>query len=140
MFSLFKPDFASYPSIPLVASYVEGGFPSPAEDSIEKELNLNELLIEHPAATFFIRVQGDSMQEAKIDSGDILIVDRSTPPSSGRIVVAVLNGEFTVKRLLVKEGRIFLKAENSKFPLIAINEETDFRIWGVVTYIIHKAK
>jgi DNA polymerase V len=124
-------------SPPLFLHPVQAGFPSPAEDYIEKKLDLNEHLIQHPAATFFVRVEGDSMIGAGIHKGDILIVDRSLDALSGRIVIAVLNGEFTVKRLK-KEGEIlYLIPENPKFPTLEIKPEWDFQIWGVVTYVIH---
>lgn len=125
------------PLIPLMSSSIEAGFPSPAEDYIEEQLDINELVVQHPAATFFVRVQGDSMRDANIHSGDILVVDRSLNPTSGKIVVAVINGDFTVKRLLIEKGNIYLMPENPKFPRIKVSD-TDFQIWGVVTYIIHK--
>lgn len=119
---------------------VQAGFPSPADDYVEKQLDLNELLIDHPAATFFVRVEGNSMIDAQIFSGDVLIIDRSLQAQSGSIVVAILNGEFTVKRIVKKQGKLFLVAENPAFPPLAITEETDFQIWGVVTYVIHKVR
>jgi len=119
---------------------VQAGFPSPAEDYVEKSLDLNELLIEHPAATFFVRVEGNSMIDAQIHSGDVLIIDRSLSAKSGSIIIAVLNGDFTVKRLVLKKEKTFLMAENPKYPPIEILEENDFQIWGVVTYVIHKIR
>lgn len=124
--------------ISLFLNSVAAGFPSPADDIIEKKLDLNELLIKKPGATFFVKVEGHSMQEANIFSGDILIVDRSLSAVSGTIVVAVLNGEFTVKRLLKKENRLWLTPENKAFPAIEITPEMEFQIWGTVTYVIHK--
>jgi DNA polymerase V len=129
------PDGASF-SLPLFNS-VQAGFPSTAEDYTEDRLDLNRLLIKHPAATFFVRVEGDSMKNAHIISGDILIVDRAIEPASGKIVVAVLNGEFTVKRLKIDNDQIILLPENPKFPPILITKETDFQVWGVVTYVLH---
>jgi DNA polymerase V len=126
-------------SLPLFLSPVSAGFPSPSEDYVEKNLDLNELLIRHPAATFFVRVEGASMKNAKISDGDILVVDRSLTAASGKIVVAVLNGEFTVKRVRIEKGMIELVPENESFSPIKITPQTDFQIWGVVTYIIHKA-
>lgn len=125
-------------SVALFLSSVQAGFPSPADDFIEKKLDLNELLIKRPAATFFIRVEGRSMEEAHIYPGDILVVDRSLQAQDGAIVVAILNGEFTVKRLVKKPGQCFLVAENRTFPPIEITQEMDFQVWGVVTYVIHK--
>jgi DNA polymerase V len=126
--------------LPFYTSKVMAGFPSPAEDYIEKQLDLNELLIAHPAATFFVRVEGDSMCEAGIQSGDILVVDRSVEAVSGKIVIAVLNGEFTVKRLKKEKEHIWLLPENSHYPVIKVTSESDFQIWGVVTYVIHRTQ
>ena len=124
-------------SIPLFVSTISAGFPSPAESALEERLSLNDLLVEHPAATFFIRVEGDSMIEAGIFSGDILVVDRATPARHGCVVVAILNGEFTVKRLNTKNPQPRLEPANPLFHPIDITEEMDFRIWGVVRYAIH---
>jgi DNA polymerase V len=133
-------DFPGIPQlIPLAFAPVQAGFPSPAEDYIEEKLDINELVVQNPAATFFVRVQGDSMGGATIFSGDILVVDRSLPSMNGKIVVAILNGEFTVKRLLINKTGIYLVAENPKYPPLKVSD-SDFQIWGVVTHIIHKAK
>lgn len=122
--------------LPFFQHAVAAGFPSPAEDEME-ELDLNELLIKCPTATFFLRVSGSSMIKAGIHDGDILIVDRSIEPTHNRVVIATLNGELTVKRLY-KEGRkVQLIAENDAYTPIDITEEIDFRIWGVVTNVIH---
>lgn len=122
--------------LPFYQHAVSAGFPSPADDEME-ELDLNELLIAHPAATFFLRVSGVSMIKAGIHDKDILIVDRSLEPAHGKIVIATLNGELTVKRLYKKEDRVQLIAENDAYPPIDISPEVDFRIWGVVTNVIH---
>ncbi len=119
---------------------VQAGFPSPADDYVEKKLDLNELLVTHPAATFFVRVEGHSMRDAQIYDGDVLIVDRSLQAESGSIVVAILSGEFTVKRLQKKKDRLFLVAENPTFAPLEILPEMDFQVWGVVTYVIHKVR
>lgn len=123
--------------IPLFSGKVSAGFPSPADDYIEKTLDLNELLIQKPAATFFVRAQGLSMIEAGIHPNDILIVDRSIEPESGKIVICALNGELTVKRLELDNGQWKLKAENPDYPDIAIYDELELVIWGVVTNVIH---
>lgn len=125
-------------SIPLYSCSVRAGFPSPADDYIEDYLDLNEYLIKHPAATFFVRASGDSMVNASIKSGDILIVDRSIEPTHGKIVVAVVANELTVKRLYLKDGNMKLIPENSTYPEILIKEEMEAVIWGVVTNVIHK--
>ncbi|MBF0478934.1 MAG: translesion error-prone DNA polymerase V autoproteolytic subunit [Candidatus Omnitrophica bacterium] len=124
--------------LPLYVSPVKAGFPSPAEDFIDKKLDLNEHLIKHPAATFFVKVSGDSMLNAGILSGDILIVDRSLEPTNGKIIVAILNGEFTVKYFKKLSGKVVLSAANPKYPDIQITADMDFQIWGVVTNAIHK--
>lgn len=126
------------PKFPFYASGLPAGFPSPADDYLEKQLDLHELLVEHPEATFFVRVEGDSMQGAGMYSGDILIVDRSLPAKYGKIVVALLDGEFTVKRLVQKNNQIYLVAENPHYPPLKITEESDFQVWGIVTYVIHR--
>jgi DNA polymerase V len=117
---------------------IAAGFPSPAEGLLDKKLDLNELLIKHPAATFFVRVSGDSMIGAGIYSDDILIVDRAETAMSGNIVVALYNGEFLVKRFIREKGENRLCPENIHFSSIIIREEDDFQIWGVVTFVIHK--
>ena len=126
--------------LPCVLTSIPAGFPSPAEDYLDKQLDLNEWLIKHPAATFFVRVEGDSMRDAGIASGDILIVDRSLEPSDGKIVVAVIDGEFTVKRIAIGAGGVQLLPANDSYTPIRVHPESDFRIWGVVTYVIHRAR
>lgn len=137
--SIQKASASTALPLPLFLTSVPAGFPSPADDYLDKTLDLNELVISHPAATFFVRVEGDSMQGAGISSGDILVVDRSLEAANGKIVLAVLNGEFTVKRMHMQGKRMFLMAENAKYSPIEVGDETDFQVWGVVTYIIHRA-
>lgn len=120
----------------LSASSVSAGFPSPAEDFSEKRLDLNEYLIKHPAATFFVRAKGNSMQNGGISDGDLLIVDRSLEARSGNIIIAFLDGEFTVKRIRITQKQIFLIPENENFKPIKITEGMDFQVWGVVTGVI----
>ena len=127
-------------AIPFYAGKVQAGFPSPAEDHMEKSLDLNEHLVSNPAATFFVRAQGDSMQDAGIYSGDILVVDRSVEPKDRQIVVAMLDGDFTVKRLTRKLGKVFLEAENQAYPAIEITENQELVIWGAVTFVIHQPR
>lgn len=123
---------------PLLASSVRAGFPSPADDYIDKCLDLNELLIRHPAATFFVRASGDSMSGAGIHSGDILVVDRALEPSHHSIVIAALDGELTVKRLVREGGKVFLAPENPEFDAIEVPPESSFEVWGVVTCVLHR--
>ena len=124
-------------SCPLAGVTVAAGFPSPADDYIEKPLDLNELMVQHPEATFFVRVKGDSMVDADIRSGDILVVDRSREAQDGCVAVAVLDGEFTVKQLRYRDGQIVLLPANRNFRSITVTQEQDFQVWGVVTYVIH---
>ncbi len=124
--------------IPLVSSTVSAGFPSPAEDYTELSLDLNSYLIERPYTTFCIRVRGNSMEGAKMYDGDILLVDRSLSAQNGSVIIGVLDGEFTVKRLRLEQGKTFLIPEHPAYEPIPITEENDFKVWGVVTYIIHK--
>ena len=124
--------------LPLVAARISAGFPSGMEDFIERKIDLNETLVRHEAATYFIRVQGDSMTGAGIQDGDILIVDRSLEPVSGKIVIAVLNGELTVKRIRRRGARIFLLPENPAYAALEVTSETAFEVWGVVVHVIHK--
>ena len=123
--------------LPVFLTRVPAGFPTPNEGEVEEKIDLNEHLIEHPAATFFVRVEGRSMEDAGIFEGDLLIVDRARQPNDGDIVLAVLNGEFTVKRLK-KDGRVWLVAENAQFDPIEVTHECEFEVWGVVTYAVRK--
>jgi len=125
-------------SIPIFTSRVQAGFPSPADDHLEDTLDLNTHLIHHKEATFFVKAQGDSMIGAGIQQGDILIVDKSLSAKSGKIVIAVVDGEFTVKRLHKYKGNITLKAENPDFEDIKIKGDDELIIWGVVTSVIHQ--
>ncbi len=122
----------------LYSSRVQAGFPSPADDYVEKTLDLNDYLINHPTATFFVCVSGDSMIGAGIHHQDILVVDRSLQPKDRDIVIAALNGELTVKRLKVGEAGYILRPENPDYPEIPIHDEIDCCIWGVVTSVIHR--
>jgi len=122
---------------PLFVCRVAAGFPSPADDYIEGRLDLNQLMVANPAATFFVRVAGDSMIGAGIHHNDILVVDRSLEPVSGKVVIAVVDGELTVKRLLKKEGRCRLVAENPDYPDLVLAEESSCEIWGVVVHVVH---
>ncbi len=118
---------------PLYSSQPAAGFPAPGDDLVERPLDLNDLLIENPTATFFVRVSGDSMEGAKIFAGDILVVDRGLTPSSGSIVVAAVYGELVVKRLQKTNKGMVLASENPDYEPIIVNEAEDCYIWGVVT-------
>ena len=124
-------------SLPLYSSKVPAGFPSPADDHMEEKLDLNTHLVKHPTATFFVKASGDSMVGAGIHDGDILVVDRSLEPRQGRVVIAAIDGQLTVKRLKIKGPKPFLVPENKKFRSIELNENNDVKIWGVVPSVIH---
>jgi len=121
--------------LPLVSARIEAGFPSPADDHLEGELDLNELLIQNGPATFFVRARGDSMngERPTIQNGDLLVVDKSRAPKTGDVVIACLDGAFTVKRLRCTPDGVWLLPENKAFPEIRIQSEQEFCIWGVVT-------
>ncbi len=125
---------------PLYSHSVSAGFPSPADDYIEDRLDLNELLVNNKAATFFLRVKGDSMVNAGIQHGDIIVVDRSVQPGHRSIVVAVVDGELTVKRLITRGGIAELHAENPKYAPICLQEGQELSIWGVVTSSVHQVR
>ncbi|QSA96238.1 LexA family transcriptional regulator [Methylococcus sp. EFPC2] len=122
--------------LPLFGSRVPAGLPSPADDHLEDSIDLHEELIHHPAATFFVRVQGESMTGAGIFDGDLLVIDRALEPKPGAVVVAVVDGELTVKRLKVENGRIWLMPENPAFRPLEIRDGMDLVIWGVVKHTV----
>lgn len=135
--AVYAADVSSKCPRPLFVESVSAGFPSPAEDYVEGQLDLNKHLIKQPAATYFVRVTGDSMIEAGIHSGDLLIVDRSIEPQDKNVVIANLNGELTVKRIRLRKGRVTLVAENENYPPREIDKKISFEIWGVVKHVIH---
>ncbi len=134
--TIFKPDTTTNVKLQLFTSTISAGFPSPAEDYVENELDLNKMMIDHPAATFFVKVKGDSMMNASISDGDILVVDRALNIQKDSIVIAFLDGEFVVKRLSKDKKGVFLIPENPKYKPIKITSDMDFKIWGIVTYVI----
>lgn len=125
-------------SIPLYSSKVQAGFPSPADDYIERHLDLNAEYIKHPSATFLLKATGESMIDAGIFPEDVLVVDRSLEPCDGSIVIAALNGELTVKRLSLSTNKVQLLPANPQFDPIDITEDHEMVIWGVVTLVLHK--
>lgn len=124
-------------SLPLYLSRIEGGFPSPADDYFEETLDLNQHLIKHRDATFFVRATGVALLDAGMCPGDLLIVDRALTANSGNIIIAVLDGELLVRRLVYRGNSAFLCPENSNFSEIQVTADRDFSIWGVVTTVIH---
>lgn len=138
----FTVNLQSLVSVPYADMGVRAGFPSPAQDYIDKSLDLNIELIDHPAATFVAKIVGDSMAEAGIVAGDLVIIDKSLEPQDGNIVVAFVGGEFTIKRLdmsaLSTEGVIWLRPANGAYEPLRITPDMDFKVWGVVTRLIKK--
>ena len=134
----FKPSVQTKIELPLVEATISAGFPSPADDYSEARLDLNKELISNKSATFYARVRGDSMTLAGISDGDLLIIDKSKTPANGSIVVCLIDGEFTVKRLQKKGNQFYLMPENDNYQPIKIKPENDVTIWGVVTYTIKK--
>jgi DNA polymerase V len=134
---ILRPVYLRANRLPLYSCPVSAGFPSPADDYLEGQLDLNEHLIRHPVATFFVRATGDSMIRAGIHTGDLLIVDRSLEARDGRVIIAVLNGELLVKRLRQSGECVYLVADNPDYPALLITEAMDFQVWGVVTNVVH---
>lgn len=134
---VYKPDRSTKRRQSIFMATVPAGFPSPAADYEEGKLDLNRHLIRNPAATFFVRVTGDSMVKAGIHNGDLLVVDRSLEPRDKNVVIAVVNGELTVKRIRIRKNGLTLEAENEAYQSQEINDEIEFEVWGVVTNVIH---
>ena len=122
----------------LIDQGISAGFPSPADDFKEIRISLDKELVKNEEATFYARVSGDSMQEAGLENGDLLIIDRSIEPSNNKIAVCFVDGEFTVKRIKIESKKVHLIPENKKYSPIEINEENELIIWGIVTYVIKK--
>lgn len=125
-------------ALPMMLGRVQAGFATWAEDAIDRDLSLDDYLVEHENATFLVKVEGESMIEAGILPGDVLVVDRSKTPVSGQIVIAVVDNDLTVKRLWQQDGRVELHAENHRFPRVIVPEGADVEIWGVVTGVVRK--
>jgi DNA polymerase V len=136
--SFFLPDFESELRIPFIPDGVSAGFPSPAADFMETNIDLNKALSENPLATFYIRVNGNSMIDAGINDKDVLVVDRSLEPQNNKIAICCIDGEFTVKRIQVETDCLYLMPENSNYQPIKVTEENQLIIWGIVTYVIKK--
>lgn len=137
---IYSADISSAMELPYVGG-VKAGFPSPAQDYIESAIDLNKELIKHPSATFFARVTGDSLKDAGLDIGDLIIVDKSEPIAHGRMAICFIDGEFTAKYLNLKDkdkGIIWLHSANEKYEPIKVTPENDFLIWGMVIDIIKK--
>ena len=134
--TFLTPDFESGQAIPFEKGGVSAGFPSPAADFTESSIDLNKELAKNPLATFYIKVNGNSMIDAGISDKDILVVDRSIEPRDNKIVVCLIDGEFTVKRIKLEKDCLYLLPENKDYPPIKITEDHQITIWGIVTYVI----
>jgi DNA polymerase V len=135
---IYKPRVSGKSKQPLFAAQVPAGFPSPADDYSQDRLDLNRQLVKNPAATFFVRAAGDSMIGAGIHHDDLLVVDRSLEPKDKNIIIAVINGELTVKRIRIRNKKITLVPENNEYASQQVTPDTQFEIWGVVTNVIHR--
>ena len=136
--TFFLPDFESELKIPFIKEGVSAGFPSPAADFMETNIDLNKELSENQLATFYIKVKGNSMIDAGINDKDVLVVDRSLEPQNNKIAICFIDGEFTVKRILVEKECLYLMPENPNYSPIKVTEENQLVIWGIVTYVIKK--
>ena len=125
--------------IPLYGDAVPAGFPSPADDYLDMDLNLHDYLVQHTSATFCVKAIGDSMVDAGIKSSDVMVIDRALTPKNNDIILAVIDGEFTVKRIKKNDDELYLIPANENYRPVKITEDMDFQVWGVVTFIIHKA-
>lgn len=133
---IYSADTTTNISLPLVDSGISAGFPSPADDFLDISIDLNKELIKNPSTTFYGRVKGDSMINAGLDSGDLLIIDKSLEPVNNKIAVCFIDGEFTVKRIKIDKEVVWLVAENEKYKPIKVTADNDFIIWGIVTTVI----
>ena len=131
-----KPKKENYLGQWLVEQGISAGFPSPADDFKEVRISLDKELVKNQESTFYARVSGESMIEAVIDDGDLLIIDRSLSPENGKIAICLVDGEFTVKRIKKEKSKFYLIPENKNYNRIEINEENELFIWGIVTYVI----
>lgn len=134
----FSVDTSTEILLNLASGEISAGFPSPADDYLDVSLDLNKELIKNPSSTFLGRVKGLSMKDAGIDEGDILIIDKSLEPKNNSIAVCFIDGEFTLKRIKINKKEVFLVPANSDYKPVKINEDNDFMIWGVVSYVIKK--
>ncbi|RIA09382.1 DNA polymerase V [Flavobacteriaceae bacterium MAR_2010_72] len=129
-------DLTTHLELPFVANGISAGFPSPADDFLDINIDLNKHLIKNPSTSFYGRVRGDSMMDAGIHDGDLLIIDKSLEPQNGKIAVCFIDGEFTVKRIKMEKNTIWLIAENQNYQPIQVTKDNDFIIWGMVTNVI----
>jgi DNA polymerase V len=136
--ALYRPEIGEELFIPVLSSGISAGFPSPAMDFMDVSIDLNQLMIKHPSATFFGRVQGSSMLDAGISDGDLLVIDRSLSPANNKIAVCFIDGEFTIKRIQKETDCCWLLPANEKYKPIKVTAENDFLVWGIVTHVVKK--
>ena len=136
--TLLKPDKGNNLGQWLVEQGISAGFPSPADDFKEIRISLDKEIVKNQESTFYARVSGDSMFGAGIDDGDLLVIDKSSNPGNGKIAVCFIDGDFTVKRIVKENGKLYLKPENKKYKPIELREENELIIWGIVEYVIKK--
>lgn len=134
--TFFKADVSTALPLPFVVNGISAGFPSPADDFLDINIDLNNYLVKNPSTTFYGKVRGDSMIDAGIHDGDLLIIDKSLSPQNNKVAVCFIDGEFTVKRIKIEKDLIWLIAENKNYPPIKVTEANDFIIWGIVTNVI----
>ena len=134
--TIYSTDTKSKLELPLVDSGISAGFPSPAEDFLDSSIDLNKELIKNPSTTFYGRVRGDSMINAGLNDGDLLIIDKSLEPVNDKIAVCFIDGEFTVKRIKIEKDIVWLVAENDNYKPIKVTADNEFLIWGIVTTVI----
>ncbi len=137
---IFRPDLGTSLHLPYADMGIQAGFPSPAQDYLNESIDLNHEIIRHPASTFYARVDGESMIGDGIDSGDILVVDRSLEPADGDLAVCCIDDEFTLKRIRLDGNRVWLIPSNESFDPILVTPECRFEVWGVVTHTIKHHK
>ena len=133
---IFSAETGTELNLPFVKSGISAGFPSPADDFLDLSIDLNKEYVKNPSATFYGRVKGNSMIDAGLNDGDLLIIDKSMEPQNGKIAVCFIDGEFTVKRIQIKKKELYLVAENKNYEPIKITADNDFLIWGIVTTVI----
>ena len=129
----YTPDFSTALDLPYIDAGIKAGFPSPADDFIELSIDLNKEFVKHKDTTFYARVKGDSMKNAGIFDGDLLIIDKSLEPQNNKIAICQIDGEFTVKRIKIEKDVVWLVAENENYQPIKVTPENEFMIWGIVT-------
>lgn len=134
--TIYKVDDNTFMPLPYADQGIKAGFPSPAQDYISQAIDLNKELIRHPSTTFYGRVSGDSMKDAGLSDGDILVIDKSLEPKTGDIAVCYIDGEFTIKYIRIETDVIWLIPANEVYEPIKVTAENDFLIWGIVTYSI----